>query len=199
MNISNHALLRYFQRMHSQSLLNEDSIKNMKRDNPESITKASECILALSSSLDNMILETDEKGKKVKFIINFTDYWIFVVDPTNSTIMTMYPLKYNGVSEQSTSTIVKTLIENELKPKLFLQQNQEETFASERSSLEIERELILKQIKDYNQKIQILETELSGIKTKTDLLKQKSENTAYDIELLIHKIVKPDYFLKWGN
>lgn len=196
MNISNHALLRYFQRMYAQSLLNEDSIKNMKRDNPEAITKASECILALSSSLDNIVLEADEKGKRVKFIINFIDYWIFVVDPINSTIMTMYPLKYNGISEQSTSTIVKTLIENELKPKLFLQQKQEEAFASEINSLETERDLIQKQIKDYNQKIQILETELSGIKTKTDLLKQKSENTAYDIELLIHKIVKPDYFLK---
>lgn len=188
MNVTQHAVMRYCQRMYAEYIINDDTFKTWKRTHEELIPKAENEILELFNSADLIIDILDSKYK-----VNTAENWVFVHDKTN--IITCYKLQYKGLPEKTSKEIVASLLKvyYEKLPEIEEQQVEFEEFygkvKQESSEIEEEVKLLNQKINNLHEKQRLLN---DSVKLKEDETKtQKSE-----FEMLVNKIVKPEYFFK---
>lgn len=88
------------------------------------------------------------------------------------------------------------LIENELQPKLAEKEQLNLKYLdierTAKESIDINKD----RIKLLRQQIELIEKENAHIEESCKIEKVRVENSNFEVELLLSKIVKPDYFLK---
>ena len=192
MNISNHALMRYAQRSVMDFIIDENSFQRWKRDNDDHVK---ELEIQLQNMYQNATLKmntTNNKGKTSYYAINLDKRWIFVYE--DQVIKTCYKLQYNGMSQETSNTIINALIKeySDQKPKIDsieLQLEQQEHSYKEKVE-NIDNEIHL-----LNKKIDLLNQEKKIEKEKLESNKIELDNEKFELSRLVSRIVKPEYFL----
>lgn len=188
MNITQHAMMRYCQRMYAEYIINDDTFKTWKRTHEDLVPIAENEILTLFNSADLVIDMFDSKYK-----INTSENWIFIHDKTN--IITCYKLQYKGLPENISKEIVMSLLKvyYEKLPEIKEQESKFEDLNCliKQENLEIEDE-----IKLLNQKINNLQEKKRLLNDNIKLKENELKSQKQEFEMLVNKMVKPDYFFK---
>lgn len=190
MNIKQHAIMRYCQRMNDEYIINDETFKSWRRANEDKVVEAENEILKLfgESKIDITTTSSDNPYK-----INTNENWIFVYDGEN--IITCYKLEYKGLNEKTNKTIIDALLQ-EYYDKLPKINQHIENYNNSKSEFDERTNQIDGEIKLLNKKINNLKEQKKIIKDSLTLKENELTVIREEFDILQNKIVKPDYFFK---
>lgn len=187
MDISEHALFRYGQRVKNEVIINQQSYSALAKTEPNKVKIWKDEIIKLFEESIFLIQGIFDKDNKTSnFYVNVKEKIIFVVDSSKNIIVTLYKVDYGFGDKVNTITMNELLkeIEKFKKDKEKYQNKEGKHIGLKKMALVTLDE----EIKMLNSKIKALDIQKAILETEMDLYKLTLDNYDKEIECKAHSI-----------